>query len=154
MTAWVVVEGVQNRPTSSIANSDLLSAPEDVPGSSEGDTKEVPTGSNPKEPKLPEQFSANGRAELRKHFAQAPPIVLRKGNTTVSFSEPQIHAVLKTISDETVRSSIHAMRSLVFHAVYGGGKQTPNQFRKVLIRGATPARKASTSSKGEPESGV
>ena len=65
-------EGVHNRPTSSIVYSDLLSAPEDVPGSSEGATKEVPTGSNPKEPKLPEQFSANGRAELRKQFAQAP----------------------------------------------------------------------------------
>ena len=126
------VEGVHNRSTSSIANSDLLSSPEDVPGSSEGATKKVPTGSNPKEPKLPGQFSANGRAELRNHFAQAPPIVLPKGHTIVSFSEPQIHAVLKTISDETVKSSIHAMRSLVLHAVYGGGKQTPSQFGKAV----------------------
>ena len=106
-----------------------------------------------KDPKLPEQFSANGRAELRKHFATAPPIALPKGHLTVSFSEPQVHAVLKTISDETVRSSIHTMRSLVLHAVYGGGRQTPSQFRKGMIRGATPVRGASTSSEGEPESG-
>ena len=41
------------------------------------------------------------------------------------------------------------MRSLVMHAVYGGGHQTPSQFRKGMIRGDTPAR----SSEGEPESG-
>ena len=146
-------EGVQNRPTSSIVGSDLPSFPDDPLESSKKVTEGGPAGPEGKEPKLPEQFSANGRAELRKHFSLAPPIVLPKGHTTVSFGEPQIHAVLKTISDETVKSSIHAMRSLVMHAVYGGGKQTPSQFRKGMVRGDTPARGASTSSEGEPESG-
>ena len=146
-------EGVQNRPTSSIVNSELFSIPNDTPGNSKKATEETPVGPTVKDPKLPEQFSANGRAELRKHFATAPPIALPKGHLTVSFSEPQVHAVLKTISDETVRSSIHAMRSLVLHAVYGGGRQTPSQFRKGMIRGAKPARGASTSSEGEPENG-
>ena len=148
-------EGIQNRSTSNIVGSDLLSIPNDIPVSSKGTTEEIPAGLEVKEPKLPEQkqFSANGRAELRKHFTTAPPIVLPKGHTTVSFSEFQIHAVLKTISDETVKSSIHAMRSLVMHAVYGEGHQTPSQFRKGMIRGATPARRVSTSSEGEPESG-
>ena len=68
------------------------------------------------------------------------------------FSEPQIHDVLKTTAVETVKSLLHAMRSLVLLAVYGGGKQTPGQFRKALFRGASPARGASTSSEGETES--
>ena len=82
-------EGIQNRPTSSIVNSDLLSIPNDIPPSSKRTTEEIPAGLGVKEPKLPEQFSANGRAELRKHFTAAPPIVLPKGHTTVSFSEPR-----------------------------------------------------------------
>ena len=146
-------EGIQNRPTSSIVDSDLLSIPNDIPVSSKKTTEEVPAGLGVKEPRLPEQFSANGRAEWRKHFTTASPIVLPKGHTTVSFSEPKIYAVLKTISDETVKLLIHATRCLVMHAVYGGGNQTPSQFRKGIIRGATPARRVSTSSEGEPESG-
>ena len=39
------------------------------------------------------------------------------------------------------------------HAVYGGKTQSPSQFRKGMIRGATPARRVSVSSEGEPESG-
>ena len=105
-------EGIQNRPTSSIVGSDLLSIPNDIPVSSKRTTEEIPAGLGVKEPKLPEQFSANGRAELRKHFTTAPPIVLPKSHTTVSFSESQIHAVLKTISDEKVKSSIYAMSPL------------------------------------------
>ena len=89
---------------------------------------------------------------LRKHFSQSRPVTLPKGHTTVSFSEPQIHAVLKTISDETVKSSVHVMRSLVLHAVYGNGKQTPGQFKKSMIRGITPAVASTVSSAEETES--
>ena len=44
------------------------------------------------------------------------------------------------------------MRSLVLHAVYGAGKQTPGQFRKSMIRGALPTRGAPTSSGEDTES--
>ena len=141
---------IDQRPVS--VNCDLLSAPEDVLGNDGSATKEVTGGLDRNEPKVPEQFSANGRAMQRKKFSQPSPIVPPKGPSTVSFSEPQIHAVLKITSVETVKSALHAMRSLVLHAVYGGGKQTPELFRKALFRGASPARGASTSSEGETES--
>ena len=89
---------------------------------------------------------------LRKYFAQCAPIDLPRGHTTVAFTEPQIHAVLKTISDETVKSSLHAMRSLVLNAIHGGKGQTAGQLRKALIRGSTPARVIPTSSEGETDS--
>ena len=130
-------EGIQKRPTSTITYCDLLFAAEDAGGYDKSRVKQTPTGLVVKEPKLPEQFSANGQAVLRKHFSQSKPVTLPKGHTTVSFSEPQIHAVLKTISDETVKLSVRVMRSLVLHAVDGDRKQTPRQFRKSMIRGAT-----------------
>ena len=145
-------EGTHKRPTSSVTYSELLSAPEGVAGQGKDDVKSGTAKPGIREPKLPKQFSANGQAVLRKHFSSSAPIELPKGHSTVSFSEPQIHAVLKTISDETVRSSIHAMRSLVLHAVYGAGKQTPGQFRKSMIRGALPIRGAPTSSGEDTES--
>ena len=94
----------------------------------------------------------NGRIMLRKYFTETAPIELPRGHTTVAFSEPQIHAVLKIVSDVTVKSSLHAMRSLVLQAVYGGKGQTAGQFRKALIRVDTPARGLSTRSEGELES--
>ena len=80
------------------------------------------------EVKLPAQLSAKGRIMLRKHVTETAPIELPRGHTTVAFSEPQIQAVLKTISDETVKSSLHAMRSRVLEAVYGEKRQTIGQF--------------------------
>ena len=69
-----------------------------------------------------------------------PTIELPRGHPTVAFSDPQIHAVLKTISDEAVRSFLHSMRALVLQAVYGGRGQTPARFRKALIRGESPSK--------------
>ena len=56
----------------------------------------------------------------------------------MAFSEPQIHDVLKCISDEAVRTSLHSMRALVLQAVYGGKGQPPARFRKALIGGESP----------------
>ena len=89
---------------------------------------------------------------LRKYFAQKAPIELPRGHTTVAFSEPQIHAVLKTISDETVKSALHSMRSLVLQAVCGEKRQTAGQLRKALFRGDTPNMGMTASSGGEPDS--
>ena len=75
-------EGIQDRPTSSIVGSDLLLIPNDISVSSKRTTEEISAGLGVKEPKLPEQFSANGRAELRRHFTTAPPMVLPKRHTT------------------------------------------------------------------------
>ena len=101
-------EGTHKRPTSSITYSELLSAHEGVADQAKDEVKSGTAKPGIRDVKLPEQFSANGQAVLRKHFSSSAPIELPKGHSTVSFSEPQIPAVLKTISDETVRSSNHA----------------------------------------------
>ena len=74
------------------------------------------------------------------------------GKTTVAFSEPQIHAILKTVSDEPVKSSLHSLRSLVLQAVHGGKRQTAGQLRKALIKGPTHNRGMTASSEGESDS--
>ena len=145
-------EGTRKRPTSSVTCSELPSATECAAGQDTDGATSGAAKSGSREVKLPERFSANGQAVLRKHFSSSAPIELPKGHSTVSFSEPQIHAVLKTISDETVKSSIHAMRSLVLYAVYGAGKQTPGQFRKSMVRGVVPTRGGPSSSGADTES--
>ena len=117
---------------------------------SQGPSKaQMPRGQ--KEPSLPTELSANGRLMLRKYVAQNVPIELPRGHTAVAFSEPQIHAVLKTISDETSKSSLHSMRSLVLQAVHGGKGQTTSQLRKALMRGSIPDLRTSVSSEGESD---
>ena len=102
-------------------------------------------------PRWPKQISANGRAVLRKHFAETALISLPLGHSKIAFSEPQVHTVLKTTSEETVKSSYHMMRYLIMQNVYGGVGQTPTQFRKAFSRGKTPARTFSESSASETE---
>ena len=145
-------DGLTDRPTSSIVGSDPLEAPGELPKSG-SQTANKPHGPEAyTDIPLPADLSANGRTMLRKHFAQSASIDLPRGHTTVAFTEPQIHAVLKTISDEAVKSSLHAMRSLVLNAVHVRKGQTPGQLRKALIRASTPARAMSVSSEGETDS--
>ena len=59
-------EGTHKRPTSSVTFSELLSAPEDEGGPEKSRAEQELTMPEVKEPKLPEQFSANGQAVLRK----------------------------------------------------------------------------------------
>ena len=80
------------------------------------------------------------------------PVELSLGHTTVAFSEPQIHAVLKCISDEAVRTSLHSMRALVLQAVYGGKGQPPARFRKALIGGESPFKAKPATSEIENDS--
>ena len=146
------VDGLTDRPTSSIVELDPQTAPGKSPEPECSNTTSQQGPSSQKGPSLPTEWSANGRIMLRKHFAQSAPVDLPRGHTTVAFTEPQIHAVLKTISDETVKSSLHAMRSLVLHPVHGGKGHTTGQLRKALIRESLPARATSASSEGESDS--
>ena len=57
------------------------------------------------------------------------------GHRTVAFTEPQIHVVLRTISSETVQSSVNVMNSLLMHAAHGG-TQKLGHFRKNVQRTA------------------
>ena len=140
------VDGLPDRPTSSIVDLNLFSSEDEETGLTIPADKDANISPQNERPKLPEQMSANGRALLRKHFSSSSPIELPRLHTTVAFSEPQIHAVLKTISDETVRSSLNSMRALVLQAVYRGRRQTPARFRKALIRGESPSESTTVAS--------
>ena len=135
-------DGLTDRPTSSIVGSDLITAANDP---------EESTSQGPNATRSKGALIAHGRLMLRKYFAQNSPIELPRGHTTVAFSEPQIHAVLKTLSDETVKSSLHSMRSLVLQAVHEGMGQTAGQLRKALIRGSIPDISTTVSSEGESD---
>ena len=111
------VDGLPVKPTSSIVNLDLFSAAEEEHEVYKPVGKEAFDGPKNEDLKLSEQLSANGRTLLRIHFSASNPIELPRGHTTIAFSEPQIHAALKTISDETVRPLLHSMRALVLPAV-------------------------------------
>ena len=146
------VDGLPDRPTSSIVDLNLFSAGEKELEFRKPVGKEAIDDPRNGHPKLPEQLSANGRTLLRQHFSTSFPIELPRGHTTVAFSEPQIHAVLKNISDETVRSSLHSMRALVLQAIYGGRRHTPARFRKALIIEESPSKVITTTSEVETDS--
>ena len=144
-------DGLTDRPTSSIVGPELLADPSEAQKITSESLSRPLTTTGHKEPTLPTELSANGRLMLRKYFTQNTPIELPRGHTTVAFSEPQIHAVLKTISDETVKSSLHSMRSLVLQAIHGGKGQSASQLRKALIRGSIPDTSTADSSRGESD---
>ena len=87
------VDGLPDRPTSSIVDLNLFSAGEKELEFRKPVGKEAIDDPRNGHPKLPEQLSANGRTLLRQHFSTSFPIELPRGHTTVAFSEPQIHAV-------------------------------------------------------------
>ena len=64
-------------------------------------------------------MSVSGRSLLRKHYAVKDPIELPRGHHTIALTEGQMHTVLKTISDETILSSFHLMKSLLIQATSG-----------------------------------
>ena len=128
-------DGLPDRSTFSVVGLDIFSAPEEEREGNMQGVKDSCDGLQAKEPKLPDQLSANDRTVLRKHFCASTPIVLPRGHTTIAFSELEIRALLVTFSKENVRSSLHTMRALVLQAVYWERGQTVGQFQKALIRG-------------------
>ena len=65
------------------------------------------------------RLSASGRVLLRKFFIEIDPIELPRGHPTIALTEGQIRTVLKTISDETILSSFHLLKSLLLQATSG-----------------------------------
>ena len=93
-----------------IQSEDILSggeSPNESPGSRQGHSQE------------PRRLSASGHTLLRKYFTEKDPIVLPRGHPTIALTEGQMHTVLKTISDETILSSFHLMKSLLLQATSG-----------------------------------
>ena len=92
------------------------------------------------------QLSGKGKATIKKYFQEVRPIKLPVGHPTIALNADEMHAILRTIADESVLSSYHMMKSLLLHATQGVSRDK----RKGLPRRcATPARGFSESSGDE-----
>ena len=118
-----IVLGVTNRAASSITVSEILTTQDEGGFGIPGFSDEAQPSTSYAAPKIADQLSANGRAVLRMFFAKASPVVIPMGHPTVAFTEPQIHAILRTISSKTVQFSVRVMKALLAHATQGGIKK-------------------------------
>ena len=96
-------------------------------------------------------LSPSGREVIRKYFSKNVPVELPPGHSTVAFSESQVHAVLRTIADESVLSSFHMMKSLLVK-VTEGIPLNKKPSRNIPRRSATPGPGQESSSGGESAS--
>ena len=96
------------------------------------------------------QLSVKGRSVIRKYFTAATPVQLPAGHTTIAFNEDQVHAILRTVADESVISSYHMMKSLLLHATSGTSQ---DKKKSMTRRCPTPARRPSISSGDESSFG-
>ena len=75
---------------------------------------ELPTVSQPR------QLSAKGRTLLRQCFSETTPIALPMDHLVIAFTESLVQNMLGALADESVLSSIHAMRALMNEAMRFG----------------------------------
>ena len=91
-----------------------------------------------------------GRALLKNYFAEAPTVRLPIGHRTLALSEPQVHTLLKVVSDEAVASSLRTVQALVSDTLRAGGRLYSGA---VVPRGTRQARSLSESSGDDPSRG-
>ena len=85
--------------------------------SSEDESSHDQVGTSNAQHVTPRQFSASGRTLLRK--VEKDPIARPRNQSVLALTEEQVHTVMKTISDETILSSFHLMKSLLLQATSG-----------------------------------
>ena len=74
----------------------------------------------------PRQLSAKGRTLMRQCFSETTPIVLPMDHLVVAFTGSQVQNMLGALADESVLSSIHAMRALMNEAMINYFKRRIN----------------------------
>ena len=89
------------------------------------------------------QLSAKGKLVIKKYFQDTRPIELPRDQPVIALTADEMHAVLRTVSDESVLSSYHMMKSLLLHATRGAPQDKKRPMPK---RCATPARPYTDSS--------
>ena len=92
------------------------------------------------------QLSAKGKLIIKKYFRETRPIELPRDHPVIALTADEMHAVLRTVSDESVLSSYHMMKSLLLHATRGAPQDRKRPMPK---RCATPARPFTDSSGDE-----
>ena len=75
----------------------------------------------------PPHLSGRSRVILREYFDESPSIRFPVGHTTVSFTEPQVHHLLRFLTDETLSRSFSTMGRMVIDAVRGKPTAAPSR---------------------------
>ena len=92
------------------------------------------------------QLSAKGKSIIKKYFREVRPIDLPVRYPTIALNSDEMHAILRTVADESVLSSYHMKKCLLLHATRGA----PQDKKKTMLRRcATPARQLADSSGDE-----
>ena len=118
---------------------------------SEDESSHGQAGTSSAQHATPRQFSASGRTLLRKYFVDKDPIALPRNQSIIAFTEEQIHAVMKTISDETILSSFHLMKSLLLQATSG---KILSKEKCRHMGASTPVGRRCPSSSGDETTGL
>ena len=122
-----------------------------VESTSEGESSNELPGPSGQQSTAPRQFSASGRTLLRKHFLEKDQIVLPRNHPVIALTESQIHTVMKTISDETILSFFHLMKSLLLQATSG---KILSKEKCRHVGGHTPGGRRIPSSSGDETTDV
>ena len=85
------------------------------------------------DPTEPRQLSGRSRSTLKRYFEETPPISLPVGHPTVAFSEPQLHYLIRVITDETIDTSFNLLRG-VFKDAKGLSRPTSTPARSLHPR--------------------
>ena len=111
-----------NKPTLIAPTNVDTDAPshEDPGGGPFDDIASVVTRARP--PKDTSTLTVQGRALLKKYFSEAPSVRLPIGHRTLALSEPQVHTLVKVVSDEVVASSLRTVQALISETMKAGGR--------------------------------
>ena len=100
------------------------------------------------------ELSGRARAILKTYFDETNAFRLPPGQTTMTFSEPQVYHLLRVLSDETLRMSYTTIERMILDAVRGSPTIAPSRTGHFQLgaRAQTPYRYASSDS-SDAESG-
>ena len=77
--------------------------------------------------KEPPHLSGRSRAILKEYFDESPSTRFPVGQTTVTFTEPQVYHQLRVLTDETLGRSFSTMERMVIDAVRGKPTVAPSK---------------------------
>ena len=77
--------------------------------------------------KEPPHLSGRSRAILKEYFDESPSTRFPVGQTTVTFTEPQVYHLLRVLTDETLGRSFSTMERMVLDAVRGKPTVAPSR---------------------------
>ena len=72
------------------------------------------------------ELTGRSRVILKHYFEKSPPFRFPLGHSTIAFTEPQLHHLLRVLTDETVSHSFSTIERMVLDAVRGKSTTAPS----------------------------